>query len=196
MFQASHLARPLKSNIPGRSVDVQRQGEGFFLCFNASQKNCNVVALPTSGEKQKHLTCVYYAVPVRPHFFWTLPYSALSLHSLRNYFFSLTIGSAESGTGSAQGLTHVDVSDCGLLVQGVELAQFRVVRVLLQHLDLLRCFQEWFLLGWQQRSAACHLPTVATRPGTLKARVPRSARKNTRSCKHTSKMTPQWPLAV
>lgn len=91
MFQASHLARPLKSNIPGRSVDVQRQGEGFFLCFNASQKYCIVVALPTSGEKQafnvclirstassiRHMKTEYFthaliwatAPPVRPHFF-------------------------------------------------------------------------------------------------------------------------------
>lgn len=179
MFQASHFARPLKSNIPGRSVDVQTQavkvcsqyfnnneGEGFLLCFNAGQKNCLLVALLTSGGRgafnlrlvRSPASSIRYKITD----YLIISCTDLGDSTTRQTSFLLNFAplcfivstwSAESGTGSAQGLTHVDVSDCDLLVQGVQLAQFRVVRVLLQHLDLLRCLQEWFLLGLKERLA-------------------------------------------
>lgn len=83
-----------------------------------------------------------------------------------------TILSTWSAASSAPALTDVDVSDRHLLEQGVELAQLRVARLVPQHLHLLRCLVERFLMGCQKERREVTAPSSQRAPGRRKHALP------------------------
>lgn len=137
-----------------------------FCCFNASQKNCIIVASLASGATAFNLCLLRSSASSIGDYFkhWfgrqhdpsdlisaKLCPTLLYLCTESNFFFSSN--NRFHVIYSAQGPTDVNVSDHDLFVEGVELAQFWLFGRRLQHLHVVRCLLEWFLLGGQQRLA-------------------------------------------